>query len=52
MISRYILNSWTVIPLVRRETYMASLERAGIHGDITDFAHFLGKLVEYFEKEL
>jgi len=53
-IGRFLFNvmlasggySWTVIPLVRRETYMASLERASIHGDITDFAHFLGKLVE------
>ncbi len=46
IIHLYILNSWTVIPLVRRETSMASLERASIHGDITDFAHFLDKLVE------
>ena len=31
IIHLYILNSLTVIPLVRRETYMASLERSFSH---------------------
>jgi hypothetical protein len=30
-----------VIELVKRPTYMASLETASIHGDITPFAEFV-----------
>lgn len=37
---------WTVVPLAQRERYMAALEKASVHGDITDFARFLGGLVE------
>lgn len=53
-IGRFLFNvmlasggySWTVVPLVQRERYMVALERASVHGDITDFARFLGGLVE------
>lgn len=52
-IGRFLFNvmlasggySWTVIPLAQRDTYMAALEKASVHGDITDFARFLGDLV-------
>ncbi len=59
-IGRFLFNvmlasggySWTVVPLARRDTYMASLERAGVHGDITDFARFLGLSgLEFFNAE-
>jgi hypothetical protein len=37
--------SWTVIPLAQRDTYMAALEKASVHGDIAGFARFLGDLL-------
>ncbi|TLX70598.1 Fic family protein [Labilibacter sediminis] len=53
-IGRFLFNvmlasggySWTVVPLAQRETYMAALEQASVHGDISDFAKFLGGLVQ------
>ncbi len=53
-IGRFLFNvmlasggySWTVVPLAQRETYMAALEQASVHGDITNFAKFLGGLVQ------
>ncbi|MCW3807774.1 Fic family protein [Plebeiibacterium marinum] len=53
-IGRFLFNvmlasggySWTVVPLAQRETYMAALEQASVHGDITYFAKFLGGLVQ------
>ncbi len=53
-IARFLFNvmlasggfSWTVIPVEQRKAYMASLEKASVHGDITDFARFLGRLVD------
>ena len=37
--------SWTVIPLERRDDYMAALESASVKQDIAPFALFLGHLV-------
>jgi hypothetical protein len=36
---------WTVVPLDRRDAYMAALENASVAQDIVPFAQFLGKLV-------
>ncbi len=36
---------WTVIPLEKRNDYMAALESASVEQDIAPFAMFLGKLV-------
>ena len=52
-IARFLFNtmlvtggySWTVVPVERRDDYMAALERASVDGDIRDFARFLGGLV-------
>lgn len=52
-IARFLFNtmlvtggySWTVVPVERRDDYMAALERASVDGDIRDFARFLGELV-------
>jgi len=37
---------WTVIPVESRSEYMAALERASVHEDITPFSRFVGDLVE------
>jgi len=36
---------WTVIPLERRDDYMAALESASVGGDIKPFAQFLASLI-------
>ncbi|MBT3259539.1 MAG: cell filamentation protein Fic, partial [Deltaproteobacteria bacterium] len=36
---------WTVIPLEKRDPYMAALESASVEQDIAPFAMFLGRLV-------
>ncbi len=36
---------WTVIPLEKRDDYMASLESASVELKIAPFAMFLGRLV-------
>jgi hypothetical protein len=36
---------WTVVPLNRRDAYMAALEQASVQQNITPFAQFLGTLV-------
>jgi Fic family protein len=36
---------WTVVPLKRRNDYMAALESASVGGDIKPFARFLAGLV-------
>jgi len=36
---------WTVIPLQKRDNYMAALESASVEQDIAPFAIFLGRLV-------
>jgi Fic family protein len=37
---------WTVIPLQRRDAYMAALEDASVRQNIAPFADFLAQLVE------
>ena len=37
---------WTVVPVERRRDYMAALEQASVHENITPFARFIGELVE------
>jgi Fic family protein len=52
-IGRYLMNvilaadgyPWTVIPLQKRNDYMAALESASVNQDIEPFAKFLGRLV-------
>ena len=39
-------HSWTIVPVEKRDEYMAALERASVEGDIRDFARFLGALVK------
>ena len=36
---------WTVVPLEKRDAYMAALESASLDQDIVPFASFLGRLV-------
>jgi hypothetical protein len=36
---------WTVVPVQRRDAYMAALEEASVRQDIAPFADFLGQLV-------
>jgi hypothetical protein len=48
-IGRFLMNlmlasggyNWTVIRVDRRQEYMAALEKASVHGEITDFAKFV-----------
>jgi Fic family protein len=52
-IARFLMNSmtasggypWTVIPVEKKDEYMAALEKAGAGNDITDFSRFVGSLV-------
>ncbi len=52
-IGRFLMNvalasggySWAVIPLEKREDYMAALEVASVNGDIKPFADFIAQLV-------
>jgi hypothetical protein len=37
---------WTIIPVEKRDDYMASLESASIHQDIKPFAELLATLVK------
>lgn len=51
--ARFILNTmlasggypWTIVPLGKREEYMKALEKASVHGDITDFSRLIATLV-------
>jgi hypothetical protein len=36
---------WTIVPLVRRAEYMASLEAASVQQHIAPFARFIASLV-------
>lgn len=36
---------WTVIPVKKRDEYMAALEKASVNNDITDFSKFIGSLM-------
>jgi hypothetical protein len=52
-IAHYLMNKqflsggydWTIIPVERRVEYMAALEKASVHGDITDFTLFIASLI-------
>ncbi len=52
-IGRFLMNvmlaaggyPWTVVPVEKRDGYMAALETASVKQDITPFANFLGHLV-------
>jgi hypothetical protein len=52
-IGRFLMNvmlaagayPWTVVPLERRDAYMAALEEASVRQNIVPFADFLGQLV-------
>ena len=51
---RFVMNAmlasggypWTIVPLGRRDDYMAALESASVGQDIGPFAAFIGGLVE------
>ena len=51
-IGRFIMNSmlvtggydWLIIPVERRDEYMAALERASVEGDITLFSEFISSI--------
>jgi hypothetical protein len=53
-IGRFLMNAmlgsggypWTIVPLERRDDYMAALESASVEQDIQPFAAFLAKLVK------
>ena len=53
-IGRFLMNvmlaasgyPWTVVPLERRDAYMAALEEASVRQNIVPFADFLAKLVK------
>lgn len=50
---RFLMNAmlasggypWTIVPLERRDTYMAALEKASVEQNIAPFADFLAQLV-------
>ena len=52
-IARFLMNAmmasggypWTVIPVEKRDEYMASLEKASVGNEIIDFANFISRLV-------
>ena len=51
--ARFVMNSqlvtagypWVVIPVERREEYMAALEKAIVEGDVERFVRFVGGLM-------
>lgn len=52
--ARFVMNSqlvtagypWVVIPVERREEYMAALEKASVKGDVEEFVRFVGGLMK------
>ena len=52
--ARFVMNSqlvtagypWVVIPVERRQEYMAALEQASVEGNIEGFVRFIGRVVE------
>jgi hypothetical protein len=53
-IARFLMNTmlisggydWTIIPVERRQEYMAALEKASVSEDITDFTLFLASILK------
>ena len=53
-VGRFLMNTmmasggyqWTIIPVEKRDEYMAALEKASVNNDITDFSKFIGSLVK------
>ncbi len=53
-IARFLMNlmltaagyPWTVIPVERRDAYLAALENASVRGDIGPFTEFLAGLTD------
>ncbi len=51
--ARFLLNAmlasggygWTIVPVDRRDEYMKALEKASVHGDITDFTRIIASLI-------
>ena len=51
--ARFVMNSqlvtggypWVVVPVERRQEYMAALEKASVEEEIGDFARFVGRLM-------
>ena len=51
--ARFVMNSqlvtagypWVVIPVERREAYMAALEKASVKGEVEGFVGFIGILI-------
>ena len=42
---------WTIIPVEKRDAYMASLEKASVSMDISDFAKFIASLIKEIENK-
>ena len=57
-IARFLMNTmlisggydWTVVPLERRNEYMAALEKASVEEEIVDFTRFLASLIQLSER--
>ena len=53
--ARFVMNSqlvtggypWVVVPVERRQEYMAALEKASVEEEIGDFARFVGRLMAH-----
>lgn len=51
--TRFVMNSqlvtsgypWVVIPVERREKYVAALEQASVEGNVERFVRFIGSLM-------
>jgi len=58
-IARFLMNAmmasggylWTIIPVEKRDAYMASLEKASVSMDISDFAKFIASLIKEIENK-
>ena len=52
-LGRFLMNamcssggySWTIVPVERRDEYMAALEQASVHQNIVPFSKFIGSLI-------
>jgi len=52
-LGRFVMNvmcssggyPWTIVPVEKRDTYMAALEEASVRQNITPFSKFIGSLI-------